>query len=91
MSPLVVMWTALDLRRSTLDPDGSVCSLLLVVCALDSAAAFCMFGIALKCAEDSESWASIAMAFFQLPFGILIGAVIGFMSIYVPNEYNVSA
>lgn len=30
------------------------------------------------------------MAFFQLPTAVLIGAVIGFMSIYVPNEYNVS-
>ncbi|XP_034242311.1 sodium/hydrogen exchanger 9B2-like [Thrips palmi] len=91
MSPLVVMWTALNLRRKELGSGGSVCSLLLVVSALDSAAAFCIFGVALKCAMDAESWASIAMAVFQLPSGILIGAVIGFMSIYVPNEYNVHA
>ncbi len=48
MSPLVVMWTALQLRRADLGAPTAVCSLLLVVCALDWAAGLCLFGLALK-------------------------------------------
>lgn len=31
------------------------------------------------------------MALLQLPVSMMIGAVIGFFSIYVPNEFNVSS
>lgn len=58
MSPLVVMWTALEVGRAGLGSGGSVCSLLLVVCALDSAAAFCLFGIALNCAMGTGAYAT---------------------------------
>ncbi|XP_026293009.2 uncharacterized protein LOC113217359 [Frankliniella occidentalis] len=91
MSPLVVMWTALQLRRADLGTPTAVCSLLLVVCALDWAAGLCLMGVALKCAVQTESWSTIASGLTELISGILIGSVIGFFSIYVPNEHNVHA
>ncbi|KAK3928014.1 Sodium/hydrogen exchanger 9B2, partial [Frankliniella fusca] len=91
MSPLVVMWTALQLRLADLGTPTAVCSLLLVVCALDWAAGLCLSGVALKGAMQTESWSSVASGFAELISGILLGSVFGFFSIYVPNEHNVHA
>lgn len=37
----------------------------------------------------SESWSTVSSGLLQLVGGILLGALIGFFSIYVPNEHNV--
>lgn len=52
---MVVMWMALELRRVTALQEAApaVCSLLLAVCALDSAAALCLFGVALTCVLET--------------------------------------